>query len=131
MDRKLYRTAVHMTHCCKAHGCKYTNWLPEAARCPVVTGEVEQAHPCEWCDESKAELAELLAERARFSPSSSDTPDELLHKLREGVATHWAQTLDEDDTAQLLHDLVRVADELDRQMTNGRPLPGAWTERRA
>ena len=37
---------VHISHCCKWHGCKYGD--PD---CPVVSGEVKQAYLCEWCAE--------------------------------------------------------------------------------
>ena len=37
---------VHITHCCKWHGCKYGD--PD---CPVVSGEVKQEYLCEWCIE--------------------------------------------------------------------------------
>lgn len=35
--------AVHATHCCKAHGCKYRG------ECPVVKNEIKQVYPCEIC----------------------------------------------------------------------------------
>lgn len=37
---------VHISHCCKWHGCKYGD--PD---CPVVNGEVEQKYLCEDCYE--------------------------------------------------------------------------------
>ena len=37
---------VHISHCCKWHGCKYGD--PD---CPVVNGEVEQEYRCEDCYE--------------------------------------------------------------------------------
>ena len=37
---------VHISHCCKWHGCKYGD--PD---CPVYNGEVEQLYLCEDCYE--------------------------------------------------------------------------------
>ena len=37
---------VHKNHCCQSHGCKYGD-----ADCPVVSGQVLQAFPCELCEE--------------------------------------------------------------------------------
>lgn len=36
---------VHVSHCCKVHGCEYSS-----GNCPVETGQVEQDYPCESCD---------------------------------------------------------------------------------
>ena len=38
---------VHISHCCKWHGCKYGS-----DNCPVVLGLVKQEYLCEWCDET-------------------------------------------------------------------------------
>ena len=35
---------VHISHCCKWNGCKYGD-----PKCPVSSGEVEQAYLCEDC----------------------------------------------------------------------------------
>ena len=37
---------VHISHCCRWHGCKYGD--PE---CPVVLGDVVQEDLCEYCYE--------------------------------------------------------------------------------
>ena len=37
---------IHISHCCKWHGCKYGD--PD---CPVALGEVEQKYLCEYCYE--------------------------------------------------------------------------------
>lgn len=37
---------VHISHCCKWHGCKYND-----PNCPVENGQVEQEYLCEWCSE--------------------------------------------------------------------------------
>lgn len=37
---------VHISHCCKWHGCKYGD-----SDCPVVTGKVKQEYLCESCFE--------------------------------------------------------------------------------
>lgn len=37
---------VHVTHCCKWHGCKYGD--PD---CPVASGEIKQEYLCDYCDE--------------------------------------------------------------------------------
>lgn len=39
--------AVHASHCCKWHGCKYG---PDN-KCPVYLGEVEQLYLCEYCED--------------------------------------------------------------------------------
>lgn len=52
---------VHRTHCCKSHGCKYAYTKAEMDACPVVTGEVKQAHLCERCDEIIYDLRETIA----------------------------------------------------------------------
>ena len=44
MDKKEY--AVHASHCCKWHGCKYGD-----DDCPVVNGEIEQLYLCWDCQE--------------------------------------------------------------------------------
>ena len=36
--------AIHASHCCKWHGCKYGE-----KDCPVVKGKVEQLWPCDDC----------------------------------------------------------------------------------
>lgn len=38
---------VHVSHCCKWHGCKYG----PNDKCPVVLGEVEQLYLCEDCED--------------------------------------------------------------------------------
>ena len=38
------RRWVHAAHCCKKHGCKYSEY-----NCPVVNGEVEQNYPYVDC----------------------------------------------------------------------------------
>ena len=37
---------VHVTHCCKWHGCKYGD-----EDCPVVLGKIKQLYLCEYCDQ--------------------------------------------------------------------------------
>ena len=37
---------VHAGHCCKWHGCKYSD--PD---CPVVADKVKQEYLCEYCYE--------------------------------------------------------------------------------
>lgn len=39
------KIGVHVTHCCRKHGCKYGK--PD---CPVAWGTEKQAHRCEYCD---------------------------------------------------------------------------------
>ena len=40
-------SGVHIGHCCKQHGCKYSD-----DDCPVEAGTVEQEFPCEYCEPS-------------------------------------------------------------------------------
>ena len=40
------KIGVHVSHCCKWHGCKYGD-----KDCSVVLGEAEQEWPCEYCSE--------------------------------------------------------------------------------
>ena len=44
-------TAVHASHCCFQHGCKYGD-----DDCPVASGQVEQLYDCEWCDNDREEI---------------------------------------------------------------------------
>ena len=39
------KTLVHKSQCCLNHGCKYDD-----KDCPVMTGAIQQDHPCETCD---------------------------------------------------------------------------------
>lgn len=48
MDKSKY--GVHQTHCCIIHGCKYGD-----EDCPVVSGEIKQAYPCEYCSDENEE----------------------------------------------------------------------------
>ena len=41
---------VHISHCCKWHGCKYGD--PD---CPVASGKVKQEYLCEYCYEELEE----------------------------------------------------------------------------
>jgi hypothetical protein len=41
---------VHITHCCREHGCKYGD-----AACPVAQGTAKQAYPCEFCEANACE----------------------------------------------------------------------------
>lgn len=43
MEKNNY--AVHISHCCKWHGCKYGD-----INCPVDSGEVKQKYLCEECE---------------------------------------------------------------------------------
>ena len=65
------RNAVHGSHCCSIHGCKYG----DGADCPVENGTIEQEGPDEWCYEIAMEwptspmgklLASLRAEQSRI-----------------------------------------------------------------
>ena len=38
--------AVHATHCCLLHGCKYAY-----TDCPVLKGKIKQLYLCESCTE--------------------------------------------------------------------------------
>lgn len=49
------RYGVHAEHCCVSHGCKYH--YRYGPNCPVVKRLVEQAYPCEQCEDEAAELA--------------------------------------------------------------------------
>lgn len=55
---------VHISHCCKWHGCKYGD--PD---CPVKLGKVKQAYLCDYCAEDLEEekfFVEKLAEIAEM-----------------------------------------------------------------
>jgi hypothetical protein len=56
---------VHRTHCCKKHGCKYSN-----DNCPVASGEIVQSHACEFChdDEEDGSNVVYLIEKAWLDP---------------------------------------------------------------
>lgn len=49
-EQEACRAAVHATHCCTRHGCKYGD-----ASCPVVRGTARQEYPCEYCGEQDTE----------------------------------------------------------------------------
>lgn len=49
---------VHQTHCCSKHGCKYGE-----DDCPVVTWEIIQECPCEYCDEEDELYPEITKMR--------------------------------------------------------------------
>ena len=53
---------VHENHCCKEHGCKYSE-----QQCPVVNGKIEQAFPCEECNFDREVLGENTKSREKFS----------------------------------------------------------------
>lgn len=44
------RDAVHRSHCCSVHGCKYAMDQQQENECPVSNGTIQQDHPCEHCD---------------------------------------------------------------------------------
>jgi hypothetical protein len=44
------RQCVHTEHCCRVHGCKYSDEY-----CPVVLGEKSQSYLCEVCHEDYGE----------------------------------------------------------------------------
>lgn len=54
---KIDREGVHITHCCKKHGCKYFD--PD---CPVVNGRAEARYKCEDCESDREHLKSLLEE---------------------------------------------------------------------
>ena len=62
MNKKVLtdKNIVHISHCCKKHGCKYGD-----ADCPVVKGEAKQKYPCENCG-SDEDIIKSLSEDAQF-----------------------------------------------------------------
>jgi hypothetical protein len=54
---------VHVTHCCRWHGCKYGD--PD---CPVTSGRLAQEFPCETCDW----VVEDLIENTRYRSLPED-----------------------------------------------------------
>jgi hypothetical protein len=56
---KIMNVAVHETHCCVDHGCKYGDH-----DCPVASGEVEQKYDCEECVSGGRLANENLANEA-------------------------------------------------------------------
>ncbi len=113
-----YRIGVHVTHCCALHGCKYGD-----ADCPVSAGQVAQEYPCEHCPEEPA------------TPADRASADELLHHLRECVASLEGPLRSFQAMAPVLARQVAAMrasmDELDRKLTYGHPLPGDWKARRS
>ena len=53
---------VHVTHCCKLHGCKYGS-----LDCPVAKGHIDQQYICETCSDmgikSLQELDDVIHHR--------------------------------------------------------------------
>lgn len=55
---QIMNVAVHESHCCEYHGCKYGD-----KDCPVASSEVKQLYPCEECreeDPKDAAVRELV-----------------------------------------------------------------------
>jgi len=56
---KVMNVAVHESHCCGVHGCKYGD-----EDCPAANGETRQLYPCEECREEDPKdkaIRELIA----------------------------------------------------------------------
>lgn len=88
--------AVHASHCCARHGCKYGD-----DGCPVVRGAVRQEYPCELCGE-KADNARRALERV------GRVRAELKRVAATGMDPRMAQFLliPVDDELQLLEHLL-------------------------
>jgi hypothetical protein len=55
---------VHVAHCCKRHGCKYS-WY-HISECPVAEGFETQMAGCEYCyyeDQAREKAIKLLVEK--------------------------------------------------------------------
>lgn len=62
MSERKINVGVHVTHCCKMHGCSYG----DGERCPVENGSNKQEYPCEECPTAKDVLkAERQLERIK------------------------------------------------------------------
>lgn len=55
MKSETEHTGTHVAHCCVLHGCKYGD-----DDCPVASGEIGQAAPCEQCPVVGGNTLELL-----------------------------------------------------------------------
>ncbi len=54
------KDAVHISHCCVIHGCKYG--YGDDSGCVVVKGEVVQDYLCESCSMALEEVDEIIKE---------------------------------------------------------------------
>lgn len=78
---------VHVTHCCLHHGCKY-----DAEDCPVETGAIAQAHPCEQCQEDHLlarEQVEVIVSNTARSIAEFLTAQGEQDLAREILAGEW------------------------------------------
>lgn len=60
-------TGVHASHCCKQHGCKYSD-----EDCPVESGAVAQMYACETCHRSIEECREMAGALRIEHPERED-----------------------------------------------------------
>ena len=80
--------AVHASHCCKWHGCKYGD--PD---CPVKNGTIEQEYLCEDCydvledEQHYKKLIEQASEIRKFQ-NTKELNKQLDKMLAEGVSIY-------------------------------------------
>lgn len=112
-----YGIAVHVSHCCLTHGCKYGKSV-----CAVAKGYFLQDHPCEACDsalEDGADALDVIRDRLRTRMGDTDTTIPLHERVR-AIAN-----MDHPWIPGAQADLIReIADELEtlqkiRSIING------------
>lgn len=86
VDTRIVNVGVHETHCCVYHGCKYGD-----DDCPVVSGELKQAYPCEECREEHPRdratrellmLAQQLVDLLNREDTSVEDYEEVVRGIR-------------------------------------------------
>ena len=74
---------THIGHCCKTHGCKYSDRF-----CPVASGMFKQSYPCESCGDNQE----------RWDEEMSEAPTHML--IEELQHRGYTVTKDEDEDAE-------------------------------
>ena len=96
--------AVHRTHCCVIHGCKYND-----EHCPVANGQIKQEYVCRDCNELKGWncMDEVKAEVKKSMGGSLPyvTPDQ--------YKEHWADDdFPKNVEQQSVEDRVAIVDNI-------------------
>lgn len=99
---KKRKFAVHISHCCVKHGCKYSE--PD---CPVVNGEVQQTHVCEDCSNEGIDKVEELLQKKDMNKlqeifkqhenKTGENNEVLLNKLVKLIKYEYPYQYKEDD----------------------------------
>lgn len=86
---KTTNVGTHSSHCCKKHGCKYSD-----EDCPVQFGHIIQDYPCEWCNDPHTQYMDAVKEMSDPALLDYDMPlviKERLKKLIEARDKYYQQ----------------------------------------